>query len=115
MHRRRILPRASSDSPRIGVFITETSPLSGVSRHPRSESRVVLPLPEGPITRVRLAGLKSSDTPSSARTLAAPVPYPIPTSLTLSMDTHPVATALGTGFLLFTRETLSPVRPTPLF
>ena len=42
--------------------------------HPRMDSSVVLPLPEGPISKVSSPPLSARLTPLSAATLAAPLP-----------------------------------------
>src|SRR5262245_4116477 len=52
-----------------------TDPSSGVRRHPRSESSVVLPLPDGPMTRVSSPGTNRSVTSFRARVRAPFVPY----------------------------------------
>src|ERR1700733_5929007 len=52
----------------------KTEPASGVMRHPSKDSKVVFPLPEGPITSVNVDGANSSDTSVSARTRVFPDP-----------------------------------------
>src|SRR5258706_10355594 len=49
-------------------------PSLGVRMQPRIDSSVVLPLPEGPISRVSSPGISSRLTPLRALTSAAPVP-----------------------------------------
>jgi hypothetical protein len=55
---------------------TNTEPLSGASMAPRTEIRLVLPLPEGPEMTVKSPGLSMRSMPLSAVIRAAPDPKP---------------------------------------
>src|ERR1019366_9514415 len=56
------------------------SPLVGTSRQPRICMSVDFPDPEGPITARKSPSFTVSDTASTARTSASPVPYTLLTS-----------------------------------
>src|SRR5437764_2098287 len=53
---------------------TNTDPSSGDSRHPSKDNKVVLPLPEGPITKERVPGWKARQTSRRAQTRACAFP-----------------------------------------
>ena len=62
-------------------FDGELVPDVGVRIQPRIDRSVVLPLPEGPISRVSSPGTSVRFAPLTART----IPAPVPSSLTISM------------------------------
>ncbi len=74
-----------SSSPARSLPSTWTRPRSGVSRPPTMFSRVVLPDPERPFRATGSPRGTSKETPRSAWTAAAPVPYDLCTSSTRTM------------------------------
>src|SRR5882762_7828259 len=72
---RRIVVRSSSVATVTSLPFTNTEPSSGIRRHPRTDSRVVFPLPDGPITRLRDPAGNAKETSQSARIEALPTPW----------------------------------------
>ncbi len=70
MCRRRMAASASGRASPVGTPQTRTVPLVGVNMQPRMDSRVVLPLPEGP---TRTVNSWARTTRSSARTASTRV------------------------------------------
>jgi hypothetical protein len=74
MLRRRNRARSSTDIEASGLPPTTTSPEVGSSRLPAMVRRVDFPDPLGPMTATSDPASTESDTPSRARTWAAPLP-----------------------------------------
>ena len=70
---RRSLASSSGPAPSVERPPTRTVPRVGVSMHPRIDSSVVLPLPDGPISSVNSPPLSARLTPLSACTWRRPV------------------------------------------
>src|ERR1700676_873233 len=83
---RRIVVRSSSVATVGSLPFTNTEPSSGVRRHPRTDSRVVFPLPDGPITKVSEPAGNDNETSESARIEALPTPWVTLMCSTESMD-----------------------------
>jgi hypothetical protein len=87
MLRRRSAARPSGPRPSVDWPAMVSVPSVGVRMQPRIDSRVVLPLPDGPISRVSSPGLSARLTPFNARTR----PAPWPSSLAISRASSTLA------------------------
>src|SRR5258708_28884034 len=78
--------RSSSVAMVTSLPFTNTAPSSGIRRHPRTDSRVVFPLPDGPITKLSDPAGNDNETSESARIEALPTPWVTLMRSTESMD-----------------------------